>query len=848
MLKKEKNWALAKVLFPRTVRGPHSRNGRVSLGLVAVVLFGLVVLAVLVFRGEKGAGVPGGAGFSGAKVPGQVQKGMASGIQGGGKGKEVSRVEIPAGGEDEIASKESSFLEVEIFRKIRGGEKGERLVPAPGALLYLLDPERVSDREEFRKLWGENSFFFLEITKGIPGCGFKIVDPGRLVRLGERFEADGRGRVKLRPPRGRGFFLAGRKGDAWGFALLENPAHKLYRIFIEPLRSLRVKVTGYDGRPREGVRVGLEVSKGLPQEGTPLPRGGYRNFSGWMRTTDSTTGPDGMCEFKGYFQFARATIPEGAGEWFGEVHAEILQKEKGPGASFDPLDPPSGPIVLRLPPTGSLVVEVQYPPGAPHGRGGGVEVSRHMVPRTPGIRTAIQRTGKDSGRAFFPCLALGLKLDVTCTWEGPGGLPVEEKTVAGIQGPAKAGEVVKTRVVFGLPSPLVHVALAGPDGKPLSGKVVGIPGGPDLVTDSRGRVSFPLFQLEKAREGGKGGGGHEKKGLFPVKVFTYSEVPPWGRLVGKFEVPLGIKEDYSAGKILLRPGTVILAGRVVDWRGNPVAGAQVMISEDRGEMVSSGEGRGKSSLDPAMWMDVSKDDGSFAFFGWSGEGKVRLQVYRKPYFIWTKVVEAGKKDLLVVLKSGGTILVRFVSPEGVDPSVDLGLQAVPSGWRGDSPLPFPYMECAEYQKGDLFFLEHVPEGKVDLWVTPRLGPWFTSSSEDDGSSGPAGSSLEAHGVLCRVPGIEVKEGALVRDPRLSPLNLRGKVQKVRIELLYEGGGPREREVEVKVLGFGTYRLFGKKVEFPAPKRPLDLVVSVEGFKKKTLHQVVGKRVVVLEKE
>ncbi len=847
-------------LFNKVFLNDPARKGKVAIGLLAGVLLGIVLLLVLVFRGWRGEEVPVRRypKNPGGRAPALKGKKLEA-VGNKEKGEKLLR-KSPAPEKGSPPGKNAPSLTVEVVRRVSKGAPGEKWMGVPGALLWLVDPEKPPSAGKFRAVWGEESFFFSEVTKYIQGGPFKILDPAGLVRLGSCQRADERGRVKVRPPRGRAFLLVARKGEDWGTALLENPPGPVYRLAIAPERVLRVKVVGSRGEPCPGVPVVLEIARRDTGEGTALPSPGVTHLPEWKRWNASVTGPDGLCVFKGYLAWAKVFCPEGRGEWSGSVHAEILQKENVRNVSFDPLDPPSAPVVLRIPPAGSLKVRVRFPRGFSWKGKGLVWLECREVkpphsafgPRR--IFMPVVRAGRDAGTALFPFLNLGLKLDLTFQWTDPSGLVVVEKKVERVEGPFRPGESVERVIELGAFSPRVHLKLVGPNGRALAGRKVWLWGAfpaLEVVTGPDGGLSLPYHFLRgglEGREGGKPGG---RADSFCAQVLTTGEVRPWGRLMGKFQVPAGLEKDYSAGVILLRRAQLVLAGKVVDAFGNPLAGAQVGLQKPG--KVGGGEGPtgGGGLFELPFTIDFSKEDGSFSFFGRVRLSRVKLTVWRPPYFLFRKVMETGKKDLRLVLEGGGTILAQMVPPEGVDSAGELGAMVVPSGWSGKDGFPPFFDMWVAYKKGNELRLDHVPAGKVDFLVTPKVGPSFlpsaTGSPGGTGSTGPGGGGMEAGGVLCRVPGIEVREGRTTRDPRLLPLDLRGKVQKVRIDLVDEGGAPVEKRAKIEVSGFGTFYLSGKRVELVAPKRPLELEISVEGFKPKALHQVVGKRVAVLSK-
>lgn len=266
--------------------------------------------------------------------------------------------------------------------------------------------------------------------------GLRLDDPPLASQVGLLLRDHEFGTVlSLDWPRDRGLLVEARQGDSWGYAWFprdwrattgrDHLAGQPLEIEIAPDWNLVVEVQDASGRPVQDALVrlarGEKGSRGLSTNRSPVV---FEHLGFELRHDRSA-----------------ATIRVD-GLFAAPVEARV-----------EPGRRPEGPLVLRLPPTGSVEFVLQDPDGLPLEREWSVILGRAgREPRSGGYSR--------DGRILFPLVALGETLEVRL----PGRIEDEPETFAG---PTWAGErVVRTLLTPRRPPEpaLTTPALAVPTG------------------------------------------------------------------------------------------------------------------------------------------------------------------------------------------------------------------------------------------------------------------------------------------------------------------------------------------------------------------------------------------------
>lgn len=253
-------------------------------------------------------------------------------------------------------------------------------------------------------------------------------------RMGTRAKTDEEGGAELDWQDGGLSLLATKPGMLAWVTVAELPSEPT-TLVLQPDAELSIRVLGPDDQPRGGVPVALyRLFRGELEETEPADQLHLPTSLLWHARTDAK---DGVARLP-HAQILM-TQPEMLRYYVGiaipQAEPELIE--------IDPADLPDGPVVLHLPATGSLVVEMSPAPGA-------FARCRAVPGEDPsgfqhGVATFWGFGGPDrasfvDGRARFEHVELGLELQVEARWDGMVN-PAQRV----VQGPREAGQVVVVR-------------------------------------------------------------------------------------------------------------------------------------------------------------------------------------------------------------------------------------------------------------------------------------------------------------------------------------------------------------------------------------------------------------------
>jgi len=270
--------------------------------------------------------------------------------------------------------------------------------------------------------------------------------------------------------------------------------------------------------------------------------------------------------------------------------------------------------------------------------------------------------------------------------------------------------------------------------------------------------------------------GSEHSGAFPVRVVT------------------GVNE---LGELVLARSPLLVAGRVLDEGGTPLAGVpiEVLCRFDPANPVSG---------EPLRAKVVSDAHGRFALHRPPpDEGGLAVRV-RHARFRWgAEAVAPGTSALEIVVRATGSLALQVLFEGGWTPN----LQLLQHGER----VAAQSMWISNGRRG----IEDVLPGEYDL-------EWFHPWASERGI----------------VRGLRVVAGEETSDPRLLPLDLRGAWPRVRLALVDEAGEPcADARLELWRDGkFAPYtqKSTGHELDVVAGPLPLRARLSAAGFRAREL--------------
>jgi len=537
------------------------------------------------------------------------------------------------------------------------------------------------------------------------------------LRPGER----GRGTAS-RAPRGERLSTAEREPGSAPLATLRTPWTPVPAEPRPPARAtetvpeLRVDVVDAAGRPASGVPLacGLDSAPFVPR----------------LRVH---TDADGR---------ARFPLDELEPDAALRVRAEVLTETACESAVRG-----EGPVLLRLPPTGSVRMQATDAEGRPLS----AAVRFGLWARGAGARSDLEPLPRwisaPHGAARLEHVGLGLELRIALEHSDGGG-PAERLT---IQGPATLGEERTVSVPLAAPWPTARARLLDERGAVLGNQSVevelrGTP--PDVAappttrrsrsfrTDAEGIVRFPLAgngarRLATARLALR----QEETDTHPARA---------GERELSWDLVPGASIDLGDIALHTVESVVWLTGHVLDPVGNPVPEARVLASAE-------------GASGPSAQADAGSD-GAFTLAGEPVAGPLSVRAVA-PGFLpsRTELVPAGRGELGIRLQPAARWRGRLL----LDPDVSAGDLALVMITATERRRVIPRTEQV--------VVDGLSPGRIDVEVRTRVGDWLVERHEHlDVPSGGSGDGPE------------------------TPLDLRARLMPLRLRLLEPDGTELDR--------------------------------------------------------
>ena len=275
--------------------------------------------------------------------------------------------------------------------------------------------------------------------------------------------------------------------------------------------------------------------------------------------------------------------------------------------------------------------------------------------------------------------------------------------------------------------------------------------------------------------------------------------------------------EVNLGPVQLAPLPLIAAGVVIDATGRPVEGVQIHVSAQvgsEGHWIVLG-------LDREARSD---ERGRFALRGWLPEpvDEVRLSGSHRGYRQHDTVTVAhGADDAVIELSATGSVAVERIVDAGIPlANVGVRLAAEPAErprWRsGTSHDP-------------LVLIDRLDPGRYRVEVTLQ------------GMREP----------LMALPDVEIRAGEVTRDPRLNPVDLRGRLKTIALRLR-NAEGEALTEALVMHREAGSRARWGRQqvmrsssVQLVTTGFAVDLLVSSPGYREAERRGVTDDQTIVL---
>lgn len=655
--------------------------------------------------------------------------------------------------------------------------RGEPALPAANARVTVMTPD--PDRQQ------ELMMLFL--------TGISV--PELLQSQGVTHDADQAGKVSVPMPLEHGL-IAAELAD--GFTLAEwDPTSdatgqdRNLKLTLAPSRSVDILVVNAAGQPLAGAPVCI--------------RFGDENFQ--MDFLRDRTEADGVARMEHVLKFLESFTPGMNLPCSVALTAPLLQPVAAP---LDLANPPDEPIRLLMPDFGRLEVEARHADGSlveddqivflakPRERP--EDDDDFFIPGLPGFESIAERTL--NGVAVFAYVGLGMDLEATAAFAD-----APESTHVRGRGPERAGETVRLVLKESLEFPVLTGRLLAMDGQPLAARIAEL-----RIPDEEN-----FYGMNRSRKLTTGADGSFRLAMRSTEMIPLPQRAEFmivgkaadGALLVSFEIPPLRAGENSVGDLRAGPAPVLAAGTVVGADGKPTAGATLCkMSWMQWDEDDPSNGQ---------WMEddgdeiACEEDGSFVLYGVPPEEGLRLLADAPGHLRKELEASPGALGLVIRLESGGTLRGKLLADPGI-PLDDLVIQLL---------VPGVGME----EEGRHWASLDPADGSFTIvGLRPGIGVLTVSS----------GWAMEENDTIARIEGLAVGPDA-APDPRLDPIDLRGRLHGCRVRVRAEDGATiSEFKVWREEAPDAQFHGWHGEVSVMSPQPLSRLVVSADGYRRQTV--------------
>ena len=619
-------------------------------------------------------------------------------------------------------------------------------------------------------------------------------------RAGDRYLSDLSGEVTAEVPDER-VIVAAESWDRWGFVEVSAGTSELV-LALDRFPNLRVVVTdGAGGR--------------IPDLPIVLRRKAGLHVYDIQTVTSDERG-------EGVFDDVMQSI-DLLGREFDYVVGLRIPVVEPDEYLIDPNAIPTGPVALVAPPLGAIEVLVLNPDRTPYaGKSGNLNLvagNLYGENQNPPVRQPWASSPGDTaiesvvdGRAVFPFVAVGQRYELSFR-----ALEGQSKEALEIFGPDGARETRTIEFSPFVEATILTGRILREDGTPVTDETLRVseelknPGGgmtsraSTISTDAGGRFSKAL-SLEWNRDQ-----------LRTLEVSTDSSAYAL-RVDLSFETGPG---ERDLGDLTLVTPPLVISGVVQTEAGLPLAGASIQLHQEW-----EVQGHDGPLWRPFTHAGIETDEeGRFEMRSFlEPVEQLQVLVHHQDYSLSTPaVVPFGSASVVLIVSGTGGIECRVLLDEGV-PVSEIRLLAkgeeADERWRAGSSFG-----------DDTLRVQTLPEGSYSVMV------------QLNGENEP----------LVEFDGVYVRAGENTSDPRLDPLDLRGRLSVVTLHVT-DRDGKALQQLDILYRGSGARKRWGRKgvmakrtVELVSSASSLDMQISAPNHRTVALDSVSGEREVVLQK-
>jgi len=570
--------------------------------------------------------------------------------------------------------------------------------------------------------------------------------------FGQQVLSDAAGEVRL--PRMRGILWNAHLGSEYASGWVSAETTDGEEILLQPDLEVRVQVLDADGRPAAKVPVA---------------------WLGWAgdrarAILSARTGPDGIARIR-HLQTQIPLRLKGR-----QTLALLVPGAQAGQVPFDPLQPPAEVVTLRLPATGQVVVEVLDAEGNSfpdrthvYLQRAWTEEERSMLDDPgrlqPDAARDSVRASLEGGRAVFPHVGVGIPLECLSYFqEGQKYFGTEH---AGL---TVAGQEILIQVRHSLVPTRITARLLRPNGSPIADAQVGGQvrvGGTmqdaTVETDGDGRCQQFLdeeqWSTELTRESFLGTSDSPRR----LILFVHPDPDLSQILAAQLDLQELLGPGlHDFGDLVLGGEGTAASGRVVDEAGLPLAGVGVMV-------VLRNEDDQLANMDVAAPYSPSPSrtgaDGRFALrFAGAPAADWSLHFRLEGYLPFELRGIGGGAEREVRMTRASFLSGRLL----LDPGIPSDLLRI--DWRRD--------------------VRNEHEYQIQATLDPEMR--FHAGGAAAGTGILTIRSNQGIDELARIEGVALGATDAV-DPRLDPLDLRGKLHAYQLRV-FDAEGQRPEEL------------------------------------------------------
>jgi hypothetical protein len=403
---------------------------------------------------------------------------------------------------------------------------------------------------------------------------------------------------------------------------------------------------------------------------------------------------------------------------------------------------------------------------------------------------------------LFPHVGLGARFAVRC-----GAFPPQEGP-----GPTQAGEQAVFRFRLHAEARSLRGRALDGNGEPLRYRYI------DLRIERADRS-----ESARARTDGNGvfycalpRRGREDAPMSCVQFHLLERLYYTG-IMARVEPKAAADDQVVLGDVVLMPAPLLAAGTLADTEGLFITPTLELRAVDA---------EGAAAGPPLPAVSVRGPGDHFAIRGWTDAAKLELQVKDTDLLPAAPLrFDRGATDLRLVLQRHGSITATVQHDLPYEQANLLRTEVIADG---DAQARRQSWSAGPAAPGRIRInLGALPAGRCTLQVRIAGDPQ----------------------PLATIAGLEVGHGA-ARDPRLSALDVRGRVRLARMQVLDGAGAPVRGDgtllIDDRAEGINWVKLHGGFFVVPVASQPVAATIRVPGFREQRVQGIDADRTVRLE--